>query len=63
MRDDDEPVFRRSRWGTSAYVYNHRNPVGRFLIVLSLVLVAVGLVLMVTGTGPFAPAEPVPTAP
>lgn len=41
--DDHEPVFLRSEWGTNRYVYNHRNPVGRALIVLSLLFVA-GLV-------------------
>ncbi|WP_282695801.1 hypothetical protein [Streptomyces sp. CC208A] len=36
-----EPVFVRSGWGTGRYVYNHRNPVGRALIVLAP-LVALG---------------------
>ncbi|HEX5565367.1 MAG TPA: hypothetical protein VFY14_00220 [Streptomyces sp.] len=36
--DDHGPVFIRSKWGTNHYVYNHRNPVGRVLIVLALVL-------------------------
>ncbi|HEY9369731.1 hypothetical protein [Streptomyces sp.] len=31
----DEPVFVRSKWGTSRYVYNHRNPVGLALIVIT----------------------------
>ncbi|MFD5328386.1 hypothetical protein [Streptomyces sp. NPDC127092] len=38
----EEPVFVRSRWGTSRYVYNHRNPVGLALIILTP-LVALGL--------------------
>ncbi|MFH9955879.1 hypothetical protein ACH4OX_16900 [Streptomyces roseolus] len=37
----EEPVFVRSGWGTGRYVYNHRNPVGRALIVLAS-LVALG---------------------
>ncbi|MFE9045566.1 hypothetical protein ACFYOG_32270 [Streptomyces sp. NPDC007818] len=39
---DDEPVFVRSRWGTSRYVYNHRNPVGLALILLTSLL-AIGM--------------------
>ncbi|MFD9978607.1 hypothetical protein [Streptomyces sp. NPDC059017] len=31
----EEPVFVRSRWGTSRYVFNHRNPVGLALIILT----------------------------
>ncbi|WP_405419319.1 hypothetical protein [Streptomyces erythrochromogenes] len=31
----EEPVFVRSNWGTSRYVYNHRNPVGLTLIVIT----------------------------
>ncbi|AXE23751.1 hypothetical protein C0216_10000 [Streptomyces globosus] len=38
----DEPVFVRSRWGTSRYVYNHRNPVGLALIVITP-LIALGV--------------------
>ncbi|MFJ3702980.1 MULTISPECIES: hypothetical protein [unclassified Streptomyces] len=38
---DDEPVFRRSEWGTTRYVYNPRNPIGLALIIGSL-LFAVG---------------------
>ncbi|MFG2329673.1 hypothetical protein ACGFMM_08600 [Streptomyces sp. NPDC048604] len=34
----EEPVFVRSKWGTSRYVYNHRNPAGLALIVLSSLL-------------------------
>ncbi|WMX43804.1 hypothetical protein RGF97_01490 [Streptomyces roseicoloratus] len=38
----EEPVFVRSRWGTSRYVYNHRNPVGLALIILTP-LFAIGM--------------------
>ncbi|XRQ10086.1 hypothetical protein ACN3XK_04035 [Actinomadura welshii] len=41
--EEREPVFVRSRWGTSRYFYNHRNPVGRFLIVATLVFAAAGM--------------------
>lgn len=44
--DDHEPVFIRSKWGTNGYVYNHRNPVGRTLIVLSLLVAGAGLLMM-----------------
>ncbi|MGX4690339.1 hypothetical protein [Streptomyces sp. JNUCC 63] len=37
-RDDADRVFVRSRWGTNRYVYNPHNPVGRALIVGSLLL-------------------------
>ncbi|MGW5093851.1 hypothetical protein ACWEQ1_12445 [Streptomyces nodosus] len=61
MHDDDrEPVFKRSEWGTNRYVYNHRNPVGRALIVLSLGFAALVLLLMHNHAGPFAPT-PHPT--
>jgi hypothetical protein len=47
MRDDDhEPVFVRSRWGTSRYVYNPRNPAGVVLILASLAVAAGGLLFM-----------------
>ncbi|MFI7245068.1 hypothetical protein [Streptomyces qinglanensis] len=36
--EDSEKVFLRSKWGTGRYVYNPYNPVGRMLIVLSLVI-------------------------
>ncbi|MEX0171800.1 hypothetical protein [Streptomyces sp. LMG1-1-1.1] len=58
----DEPVFRKSRWGTSRYVYNADNPVGLALIVLTVVLVFVMLLLMGNRAGPFAP-DPAPTPP
>ena len=40
---DAEPVFVRSKWGTSRYVYNPNNPVGMTLIVGSLLFAAGGL--------------------
>ncbi|MBN0044191.1 hypothetical protein JS756_08730 [Streptomyces actuosus] len=52
--DDDEPVFRRSRWGTNRYEYNPDNPVGCTLIVLTVVFVAVMMLLMVNHAGPFS---------
>ncbi|MFI8520881.1 hypothetical protein ACIGEZ_24090 [Streptomyces sp. NPDC085481] len=39
----EEPVFVRSKWGTSRYVYNHRNPVGLALIVLTPLIALGGL--------------------
>ncbi|WP_406132814.1 hypothetical protein [Streptomyces zaomyceticus] len=51
----DEPVFKKSKWGTSRYVYNPNNPVGLALIVVSSVMVIVMLVLMENRAGPFAP--------
>lgn len=41
--DQDEPVFVRSKWGTNRYVYNPRNPVGRFLIVASVIVAIAGM--------------------
>ncbi|WP_420078759.1 hypothetical protein ACN6AT_05780 [Streptomyces sp. JL4002] len=35
MRYDDEPVFRRSKWGTNRYHYNPHNPVGLALIIIT----------------------------
>ncbi|MFJ1617395.1 MULTISPECIES: hypothetical protein [unclassified Streptomyces] len=60
MDRDDEPVFIRSKWGTSRYVYNPRNPVGLALIVITLLFVVVMLILMRERAGPFAPPEPTP---
>ncbi|WKN18513.1 hypothetical protein NEH83_32580 [Streptomyces sp. JUS-F4] len=37
---DDEPIFVRSNWGTSRYVYNPRNPIGMGLIIGSLLFAA-----------------------
>ncbi|MER5727225.1 hypothetical protein ABT084_02515 [Streptomyces sp. NPDC002138] len=59
MHPDDEPVFKRSRWGTNHYYANPRNSVGRVLIVLALLLTGTMLVLMANRAGPFAP-EPTP---
>ncbi|MGA4538460.1 hypothetical protein ACPA54_00530 [Uniformispora flossi] len=57
--DDDEPVFKKQKWGNPRYVYNPRNPVGMFLIVVSLVVVVVGLVSLSnkspTESKPYAP--------
>ncbi|GHG24641.1 hypothetical protein [Streptomyces hydrogenans] len=39
----EEPVFVRSGWGSGRYVYNHRNPVGRALIVLAPLIALGGL--------------------
>ncbi|MFE0644728.1 hypothetical protein ACFW2Y_24415 [Streptomyces sp. NPDC058877] len=52
---NDEPVFKKSRWGTNRYVYNPRSPVGLFLIVASSVGVLVMILLMENRAGPFAP--------
>ena len=49
MKRDREPVLIRSKWGTNRWVYNHRNPVGRTLIVVS-VLLCLGLLLYVVAT-------------
>lgn len=43
---DDEPVFRRSRLGTNRYEYNPANPVGRALIVVTVIGVLIGLIVM-----------------
>ncbi|MFF9078335.1 hypothetical protein ACF1BR_01445 [Streptomyces rubiginosohelvolus] len=42
-QDGDEPIFIRSNWGTSRYVYNPRNPVGMGLIIGSLLFAAVAM--------------------
>ncbi|MDJ0380152.1 hypothetical protein [Streptomyces sp. G-G2] len=60
MRYDDEPVFKRSKWGTNQYYYNPGNPVGRALIVITLIFAATMLILMANRAGPFKP-EPAPT--
>ncbi|MBQ0830858.1 hypothetical protein [Streptomyces tagetis] len=60
--DENEPVFKRSKWGTTRYAYNPRNPVGFALIVVTLVVVGVVMLLMVFRAGPFAVHErPAPT--
>lgn len=47
MRDpDDEPVFRKSKFGTNRYEYNPANPVGRVLIVVTVIGAIVALVVM-----------------
>ncbi|WP_345676436.1 hypothetical protein [Yinghuangia aomiensis] len=57
--DDDEPVFKKQKWGEPRYAYNPRNPVGMFLIVVSLVVAVVVLVSMrhksPTESKPYAP--------
>ncbi|MFD7976339.1 hypothetical protein [Streptomyces sp. NPDC059071] len=35
MNRDDEPVFKKSAWGTNRYYYNPRNPIGLGLIITS----------------------------
>ncbi|SDL02448.1 hypothetical protein [Streptomyces indicus] len=45
-----EPVFIRSRWGTSRYVYNHRNPVGVALIIGSLLFAGIMLYSLQAGS-------------
>jgi len=60
--DEDEPVFRRSKWGTSNYEYNPRNPVGCALTVISVLVAGVVMLLMYHHAGPFAhPSDPTPT--
>lgn len=59
MSDEDEPVLKRSKWGTNRYSYNPRNPVGLVLLVVSVVFAGGMLLLMANRAGPFAPpAEP-----
>ncbi|MCM9083085.1 hypothetical protein OG444_31960 [Streptomyces sp. NBC_01232] len=53
MRYDDEPVFRRSKWGTNRYYYNPNNPIGLALIVITLVFTATMVILIVNRAGPF----------
>lgn len=60
---DDEPVFKRSRWGTSRYVYNHRSPVGLALILITVVVVGIGMIMMATSSGPFAHDDATPSDP
>ncbi|WP_225833233.1 hypothetical protein [Streptomyces sp. NK08204] len=60
--DDNEPVFKRSKWGTNRYEYNPRNPVGFALIVVAIGFAVVMLLLMHNQAGPFAPPNPT-TAP
>ncbi|MET9883277.1 hypothetical protein ABZZ20_08975 [Streptomyces sp. NPDC006430] len=60
MRYDDEPVFKRSKWGTNRYYYNPNNPIGLALIVIALVFTATMMTLMANRAGPFKtePATP-----
>lgn len=60
MDHDDEPVFKRSKWGTNRYYYNPDNPIGLALIVISLLFAATMMILMSNRAGPFKPA---PTPP
>ncbi|GGV29798.1 hypothetical protein GCM10010293_29720 [Streptomyces griseoflavus] len=46
QQDGAEPVFVRSRWGTNRYVYNPASPVGRALIVGSLLFGGIALWLL-----------------
>ncbi|MFF8191826.1 hypothetical protein ACF05L_13460 [Streptomyces bobili] len=55
MNNDDEPVFKKSAWGTNRYYYNPNNPIGLFLITASVALVMVMMVMMENRAGPFAP--------
>ncbi|MFF3289106.1 hypothetical protein [Streptomyces sp. NPDC003023] len=57
MNDNHEPVFKRSRWGTSRYVYNPNNPVGLALIIISLAFAVIMMIMMENRAGPFAPPE------
>ncbi|MGC0416175.1 hypothetical protein [Embleya sp. AB8] len=58
MPNDDEPVFKRSRWGVHRYEYNVRNPIGLTLTVLTLIAAGVLLLLMHNHAGPFATPDP-----
>ncbi|MEU4931077.1 hypothetical protein AB0G54_32010 [Streptomyces yokosukanensis] len=55
--DDNEPVFKRSKWGMNRYEYNPRNPVGFALIVVAIGFAVVMLFLMHNHAGPFAPPD------
>ncbi|MCX4807709.1 hypothetical protein OG594_39985 [Streptomyces sp. NBC_01214] len=64
MQYDDEPVFKRSKWGTNRYYYNPDNPVGLALIVITLLFVGTMMILMANRAGPFKPApDPAPWSP
>ncbi|MFE1555752.1 hypothetical protein ACFW6V_12330 [Streptomyces sp. NPDC058734] len=64
MRYDDEPVFRRSKWGTNRYHYNPHSPVGLVLIIVTLLFVGTMLILMANRAGPFKPSPaPAPWSP
>jgi hypothetical protein len=53
--NDDEPIFKKSPWGTNRYVYNAQNPVGLALIIISVAFAIIMLILMENRAGPFAP--------
>ncbi|KOV18961.1 hypothetical protein ADK90_19060 [Streptomyces sp. XY413] len=55
VHHDDEPVFKRSKWGTNRYYYNPRNPVGLALTVITVLVVGTMLILMANRAGPFEP--------
>ncbi|WP_406280830.1 hypothetical protein [Embleya sp. NBC_00896] len=55
--DNDEPIFKRRRWGNPRYTYNPNNPIGLALIIGSLTVGAVVMILMHTRSGPFAPPD------
>lgn len=59
MHHDDEPVFKRSKWGTNRYSYNPRNSVGLALIVITVLFVGTMMILLANRAGPFA-APPAP---
>ncbi|MGO4417862.1 hypothetical protein AB4Z54_03580 [Streptomyces sp. MCAF7] len=61
--DDYEPVFKKTHWGTSRYVYNPNNPVGMTLIILSIVFALVMMFLMEERKGPFEPPKETPWSP
>ncbi|GGX85584.1 hypothetical protein [Streptomyces hiroshimensis] len=47
---DDQPLFIRQRYG-SRWVYNHRNPMGLALIVITPIIAIGALLLMTRGAG------------
>ncbi|MFJ7209193.1 hypothetical protein ACIQWR_37385 [Streptomyces sp. NPDC098789] len=62
MHPDDEPVLKRSKWGTNHYYVNPHNPIGLALIVIGLLFTATMLILMANHAGPWAPhPAPAPT--
>ncbi|MEH6376290.1 hypothetical protein V7793_18490 [Streptomyces sp. KLMMK] len=46
---DDQPLYMRQRYGTR-WVYNHRNPMGLVLIVITPII-AIGALLLMTRGG------------
>ncbi|MFD4869394.1 hypothetical protein [Streptomyces sp. NPDC058412] len=63
MGHDDEPVFKRSQWGTNRYYYNPQNPVGLALIVITLLFAGTMMILMANRAGPFKPSPTPATTP